>query len=138
MLLWEVLEKWDLWGTRGSCSGDVVEGSRPFALVRSEAGGSVGEMGIVGTLQEKLERATNFSRATGKFPENRFEVLKLLENSVKVLKILENKLESMRIMENKLESLKFQENQPVYTILAELHLRLYNDTQKLHMAPSSP
>ncbi|GJS58352.1 hypothetical protein Tco_0653136 [Tanacetum coccineum] len=40
------------------------------------------------------------------FPENSFEVLKLLENSVEVLKILENKLESMKILENKLESLK--------------------------------
>nr|GEV48210.1 hypothetical protein [Tanacetum cinerariifolium] len=48
-----------------------------------------------------------------KFPENNFEVLKLLENSVEVLKILENKLESMKILENKLESLKLQENQPV-------------------------
>nr|GEV89757.1 zinc finger, CCHC-type [Tanacetum cinerariifolium] len=47
------------------------------------------------------------------FPENSFEVLKLLKNSVEVLKILENKLESMKILENKLESLKLQENQPV-------------------------
>ncbi|GKB87914.1 hypothetical protein Tco_0960186 [Tanacetum coccineum] len=76
------------------------------------------------------------------FPENSFEVLKLPKNSVEVLKILENKLESMKILENKLESLKLQENQPVDgfvdTILAEIPLPLPTDTQKLHMAPSSP
>nr|GEX63534.1 DDB1- and CUL4-associated factor 8-like [Tanacetum cinerariifolium] len=47
------------------------------------------------------------------FPENNFEVLKLLENSVEVLKISKNKLELMKIPENKLESLKLQENRPV-------------------------
>nr|GEY56150.1 hypothetical protein [Tanacetum cinerariifolium] len=48
-----------------------------------------------------------------KFPENSFELLKLLKNSVKVLKIMENKLESMKILKNKLKLLKLQENQPV-------------------------
>ncbi|GKB86428.1 hypothetical protein Tco_0995920 [Tanacetum coccineum] len=84
-----------------------------------------------GTLQEKGERATTQSPATyvaGEntlndksssdvalilFPENSFEVLKLLESSVEVLKIMENKFESMKILENKLESLKLQENRPV-------------------------
>nr|GEY23471.1 hypothetical protein [Tanacetum cinerariifolium] len=60
-----------------------------------------------------LQRLTTTSSLKGSFPENSFEVLKLLENSVEVLKILENKLESMKILEYKLESLKLQENQPV-------------------------
>nr|GEU56419.1 hypothetical protein [Tanacetum cinerariifolium] len=47
------------------------------------------------------------------FPENSFEVLKLLKNGVEVLKILENKLKSMKILENKLESLMLRENQRV-------------------------
>ncbi|GJY49501.1 hypothetical protein Tco_0439457 [Tanacetum coccineum] len=72
-----------------------------------------------------------------KLLENKLELMMILENKLESLKLLENKLESMMILENKLESLKLQENQPVYTILAELHLRLYKDTQKLHMAPSS-
>nr|GEZ29862.1 hypothetical protein [Tanacetum cinerariifolium] len=67
-----------------------------------------------------------------KFPENSFEVLKLLENSVEVLKISENKLVLMKIPENKLESLKLQENRPNYISGST------KDTQKLHMAPSTP
>nr|GFD22179.1 hypothetical protein [Tanacetum cinerariifolium] len=47
------------------------------------------------------------------FPENSFEVLKLLENSVEVLKIPKNKLELMKIPKNKLESLKLRKNRPV-------------------------
>ncbi|GJS15372.1 hypothetical protein Tco_0409844 [Tanacetum coccineum] len=73
---------------------------------------------------------------------DKLELMKILENKLESMKILKNKLESMKILENKLESLKLQENQPVdglvYTILAELHLRLHKDTQKLRMAPSSP
>ncbi|GJX31249.1 zinc finger, CCHC-type containing protein [Tanacetum coccineum] len=89
--------------------------------------------------------------STRSSPFEHMHFLKLLENKVESMMILENnwsrealenKLESMKILENKLESLKLQENQPgdglVYTTLAELHLQIHKDTQKLHMAPSSP
>ncbi|GJV84875.1 hypothetical protein Tco_1524773 [Tanacetum coccineum] len=59
-------------------------------------------------LQEKLERAMKFTRATIVARENlsTLHFLKFPENSFEVLKIMENKLESMRILENKFESLK--------------------------------
>ncbi|GJS34338.1 ribonuclease H-like domain-containing protein [Tanacetum coccineum] len=131
-------------GTAGAGAGEggVITGDGVGLAVGETVGAAVGGIWAV---HEVVKIAMSINLCTLhflKFPENSFEVLKLLENSVEVLKILENKLESMKILENKLESLKLQENQLVdglvYTILAELHLRLYKDTEKLHMAPSSP